>query len=265
MPCGLRWPKEKTGELKRLPGALSAVVVEAQDLAVERGDILRKRRRRDVAEGHVEPSVGPELHARAVVDVIGRHIVEQDDAFGQPVVHLAKAHQPRDRAARAVGGVGEVDEVVRREVRMHGETEDAAFVSREDVGEGERGLGQQRAVLIDAHAAGSLADQQAAVGREGETPGDLQAGDQRLDAEAGAVGGGEGRRREPTRRVAAPAGRISPGSAPDSAILRSQATRPAAPTRLDWPAAPAPHRSILPPGGYARWHADEAGDRRLSD
>ena len=147
------------GRAEAIAGRAGAVVGEAQDLAVERGEILRQRWRRDVAEGHVERAdrartsrasrcgCWPPAHRRA-----------GPTPSAEPVVHLAEAHQPRDRAAGAVGGVGQVDEVVRREVRVHGKPEDAAFVAREDVGEGERGLGQQRAVLIDAHAARALAD-----------------------------------------------------------------------------------------------------------
>ena len=75
---------------------------------------------------------------------------------------------------RGRGRVDQVHESVRRERRVQGEPEDPAFVAREDVGDGQGRLGQQRAVLQDAHAAGTLAHEEPAVGCEREGPGDLQ-------------------------------------------------------------------------------------------
>ena len=183
-----------------VPAGARPVVVHPEDLAVQRRHVLRERRHRRVAEGDVQQPVRPELHARPVVDLCAPHVVQDDDALGELVVELAIAHHAVDGPGRAVRRVAQIDVVVGREIRMERQPHRPALAGRVDVVQRQRGRGQQLAVLIDAHPAWALREEQTAVGREGHRPGDLKVRQEHLDAELRAVLRRERLEREAARR-----------------------------------------------------------------
>ena len=121
------------------------------------------------------------------MNVRRRHVIEQDRSFAKTVARLAEPYEPRDRPVGAGRRIGEIHEMVRREIGMQREAEDPALARREDIGEHERGLGLKLAVCEDADTAGPLGDEQPAVRRERQAPGNLEAGGNDLNAERRSV------------------------------------------------------------------------------
>ena len=121
-----------------------------------------------LADRGVELAVGAEGERAAVVVGGAAEVVElEDDDFAAGHRDVAVGGEAADAVVdgRRRRRVVDVDEVVRRKVRVEGDAEQAALARGVD-GEGENGVGEQRAVLDHAQAAALLADEQPAVGRE---------------------------------------------------------------------------------------------------
>ena len=125
-----------------------------------------------------------------VADVFGRAVRAEDHHAAAGLGHVeivGVGRQPqhaRDTGAGRVAvldfgrvvGVGEVDIRGGGPVRVHGDAEQAAVGRVVDlVGEVDKRVGQQLAVLGHAHVAALFGDEDAAVGRHGEAGGPVKA------------------------------------------------------------------------------------------
>ena len=112
------------------------------------------------------------------------------DQARRPAVLLQLRVRDRDAAAALGGfGVAEVDRAIGCEIAAEHHVHEAGLALRVDL----RHAGERRRQLAgardDAHAAGPLGHQHAAVGQEGERPGMHQAAGERLDGESAGGGG----------------------------------------------------------------------------
>ena len=157
-------------------GRNRAVRVQAQDLAVEGGAILRRGALLGVAHRPIELAVRPELHPAAVVIAVAGYPLQQ-----HPVEHplaggriLAQPDQAVLQPGAGSRRVGDVDETVLREPRVERQPEQAGLAGRGHIQRQPR-LGEQLAVLNDANAATALGKEDAAVRREIQRPGRFEA------------------------------------------------------------------------------------------
>src|SRR6185312_10275485 len=95
---------------------------EGEELAVERVRALRQRAVPRIARRHVQPAVGAEGDASAVVDRSGLDAVDQRPLAAEAAAGVAPALEPHPAGGREV----EVDEAVARELGIDGEAEQAA-------------------------------------------------------------------------------------------------------------------------------------------
>ena len=136
-----------------------------------------------VARGHVQQAVLAELQVGADVVALRRGDVVDQDGLGGGIHRVVVAqHEARhavDRRVRVVvlaavlhERVVEVDEAVALELRVDGNRHQAALAVGADPGaDVERRARVQRPVLVHAHDARLLGDQQPAAGDEGERRG----------------------------------------------------------------------------------------------
>ena len=133
-------------------------------------------------------------------------VCHRDQARRAAVRPPAARMRDRDAAAAAVGvlGVAEIDGAIFCEIAAEHHVHQAGLALRVDLRHAGERRRQFAAARDDAHAAGPLGHQHAAVGQKGERPGMHQAAGDGLDFEF-AGGGGENLRRRPRRATAAAA------------------------------------------------------------
>ena len=158
---------------ERVVGRHASVVVQAQHLAVVRGQILCRmalqilRIDLAIADGDEEVAVAVERQARPVVAfALGPRLGFDDGLHAvQAVVFEAAADDGR-RALRAVRvrlRVTQVDEAVLGEARMRDHIEESALAARTDGGHTGHRRRQQLPVAYDAQPARTLGDEHVAA------------------------------------------------------------------------------------------------------
>ncbi len=185
---------------ERVVGGNAAVLVDPVDRPVVVAAILRRmelevtaRRSLTVPDAEEDVALAVEDDARAVVAASPR--VRHEDVLKahQPVVLEAA---PADRGRRAVTfgvrlGVAEVDQPVRREVRVRDHVEEPALALREHLGHSGHRIGQEPAVTHDTEPALALGHEHVAVRQERHGPGGHEPVGDRDDAVV-VIGGAPG-------------------------------------------------------------------------
>jgi hypothetical protein len=161
---------------------------EAQELAVERALVLGQLRLAGVAGRDVEPIIGPEVDASAVVDRPSPDAVDESGFHLEAAVLVAEARDLHLRPSRVV----EVHEAVRFEARVEGQPEQTSLALRRNI-DLRDGLRLEASLRIQqTHPSRSLGHERAPVRQERDLPRDLEAGGHGLDARlrpSGAAGG----------------------------------------------------------------------------
>ena len=156
-PDRLRKPGLRAVE--RVVGRNRAVVVETQDLAEDRSEVLRVGGRAVLADRRIELAVRTEAERAAVVDEGGRQGRRSTIAVSAPVdtSPVATRRLMRLCAVRRGRRVVNLYVAVARAVGMEGQADETAFASVVDL-ELVEGRRKQRAVLDHAKEAGFLGD-----------------------------------------------------------------------------------------------------------
>src|SRR5438067_2338896 len=138
---------------KWVAGHRQAIKRNPQNLTGGGAGILCQVLYEGVASGDVEQPVRTDLDAPGIVMYVGAGNIDQDFIFGSSVAAHQQARNPASYAAwiiRSPIAIKDIEEAIGREPAVNIQAEHAGFATRNNAGEIERGLCDQRAILNHA-------------------------------------------------------------------------------------------------------------------
>ena len=164
-----------------------AVVIQTQGLARERIHLLRQIPIGRIAGRDVKLAVRAKAGAHPGVIWSTGNVFDDCSGFRKFAARVFITHH-FDAFAVAVVGVGEIDEIVGRELRMNGNVHQPALARWLDVRHGEDRFFAKFAVLNYANAATAFGDEHVLIRQPGKAPRHFEARRDRLDAKLNAIG-----------------------------------------------------------------------------